>query len=142
LIAKKIIHWLGRTSYGRKAVETHADLSIFTGKPPLKILLGLILLVISYIICWPAISVLGFAALYLNESMILIIGGPVAYGLSWLVWTLSMIMLGKENYKYINALSQWVVRRLIEKYSDDNQGSNSESEDCINSASTSSKRNE
>jgi hypothetical protein len=48
--------------------------------------LGLGLVALSYLIGWPVVALLALAAYRLEEPLLLGIGGPLAYGLSHLVF--------------------------------------------------------
>jgi len=129
---------LARTSYGRKASESKADLSVFKEPPSVRLVIGLVLLAISFTIGWPAVGATGIAALYLKNPLIFLIGGPIAYLISHLVWTLSMFLIGRDNIMYMNVLIKYFTRVIIEKYASDrlgSQGANKSSEGAIGSPS-------
>ncbi|MCL4558031.1 MAG: hypothetical protein M1491_05285 [Deltaproteobacteria bacterium] len=115
-ILRTIATRLAHTKYGREAVESKADLGLF-GKPPsFQFVLGLILLGLSYVIGWPGVVATGIAATYLKNPLIFVIGAPVIYGFSYLVWGVSMILMGRDNIKYVRALTRYGVRIFIEKF--------------------------
>lgn len=107
-IARKIAD----TPYARKAVAEKADLTAFKRKPSARILLGVFLIGFSYVIGWPAISALTGLAVYLQEPLVAVIGGPLAYGLSHLVFMAGMYLAGA---KYSAIFLRWATRRLVEK---------------------------
>ena len=72
-----IVNRIANTPYARKAVEEKADLSAFKQKPTARILLGVFLIGFSYVIGWPAVSALAALAVYLQEPLVAIIGGPL-----------------------------------------------------------------
>ena len=115
-ILRTIATWVSHTTYGRAAVESKADLSLFKKPPSFTLILGLILLGLSYAIGWPGVVAAGIAATYLKRPLIFIIGAPAIYGFSWLVWVVSMLLMGKDNIKYVRALTKYGVRILIEKF--------------------------
>ena len=78
----------------------------------MPIVIGLILIAFSYVIGLPAVIVLGVIAVRLDKPLIGIIGGPLIYGLSTLIFIIGIKLTGK---KYILALSRWLTRIILEK---------------------------
>lgn len=103
---------LGNTPYVQKAISDQADLAIFKQKPSRRTVWGLITIGISYTIGWPVISVLGILSVYWKEPLLLVIGGPVAYGLSHLVFILGAYLAGAE---YAKGFLRWATRMAMEK---------------------------
>ncbi len=107
---KKMAERAARIPFVRSAVEDKADLSAFKQPPTLRILTGVGAIILSYIIGWPLISLLGAVSVYTREPLIVGIGGPLAYGLSHLVFLLGMALAGAE-YSYI--FLRWAVRKAV-----------------------------
>ncbi len=122
-IAIRVSH----TAYGREAVESKADLSLFKQPPSFQFILGLTLLGLSYVIGWPGVLAAGIAATYLKRPLIFVIGAPLIYGFSFMVWGVSMLLMGKDNIKYVRALTKYAVRVLIEKFAPSYHGENNPS---------------
>jgi len=114
LIPRAIRARIARTRFAREAIAQKADLSAFRDKPTLKLVTGLVVLALSFLLGWPAVAGFGIAAIYFREPLIVAIGGPAVYGFSWLLWALSMFLLGAESYKYGRIFLRWAVRRLVE----------------------------
>jgi hypothetical protein len=108
----RIINKLGNTLYVRKAIEEKADLSAFKQKPSARILFGVFLIGFSYIIGWPAVGALAVLAVYLENPLVAIIGGPLTYVLSHLVFLAGMYLTGA---KYTGIFLRWATRVLMEK---------------------------
>ena len=89
-----------------------ADLSAFKEKPSLKIILGLLAMMVSYIIGWPAVAALGLLSIQLHEPLVVIVGGPLTYGLSHLVFLLGMYLCGAV---YSLIFLRWLTRVSMEK---------------------------
>lgn len=104
---------VARTRFAREAVADKADLGPFREKPGGRVIAGIVLMGFSYVIGWPAVALLGAVAIYLREPLIVIIGGPLTYGLSHLVFLAGLYLAGAE-YGY--ALARWATRRFVEKY--------------------------
>jgi len=101
-----------QTDFVRSAIAEHADLRAFHERPTGRIAFGLFLIGFSYVIGWPAVSALGALAVYAEKPMILMIGGPVTYGLSHLVFIAGMYFAGA---KYAKIFLKWAARVGAEK---------------------------
>ena len=107
-----IINRLAETKYVRSAIHEKADLSAFREKPTLRIITGVLAICLSYVICWPAISALGALSIYLNKPLLIVIGGPLLYGLSHAVFLLGMYLAGE---KYTRIFLRWATRVTMER---------------------------
>jgi len=83
--------------------------------PSTRIVVGLILLGASYVLAWPCIALLGAIAAWLRRP-VLLLGGPVLYGLSWLVFAIGLAFIGSKSLGTGRALGMLLVRRLAEKF--------------------------
>jgi hypothetical protein len=108
----KFLKRIAQTHFVRSAIRDKADLSAFKKKPSFRELLGISAIGISYIICWPAISALGALSVYLKQPILILIGGPLLYGLSHLVFLAGMYLAGAE---YSKIFLRWATRVAIEK---------------------------
>jgi uncharacterized RDD family membrane protein YckC len=111
-VIRKSIQKIAATAFVRSAMEDRADLSAFKEKPSPRIIAGLLAIMISYIIGWPAVAALGFLALKLHEPWIVIVGGPLTYGLSHLVFLLGMYLCGAV---YSLIFLRWLTRISVGK---------------------------
>lgn len=111
-IIKKPALYFAQKEYCRKAISEHADLSVFKEKLSARTYVGIFLIAFSYIIGLPAVPVLGMIAAWLNKPLIGFIGIPVTYGISWMTFMFGVYLAGT---KYINALSGWITRVILEK---------------------------
>jgi hypothetical protein len=116
-ILNRLADRIAATKYGRNAMNEPVDLGYFRQRPSLRLIMGLLLLVLSYIICWPVIALLAFLAAYWRNPLIIVIGGPLAYGLSWGVFGLSMLLLGIHSYYGAGVIGHYFTRQFLEKYS-------------------------
>ncbi len=91
-----------------------ADLEIFQGRPSLRLVLGLILFVLNFILGWPVVAALGAAAALTGDPFLVVIGGPVAYAFSWFLLGLAAWLVGPDSARYLRALLRWGVRRWVE----------------------------
>ena len=111
-VIRKSIQKIAATAFVRSAMEDQADLSAFKEKPGPRIIAGLLAIMVSYIIGWPAVAALGFLALKLHEPWIVIVGGPLTYGLSRLGFLLGMYLCGAV---YSLIFLRWLTRVSMEK---------------------------
>lgn len=108
----RIVHRIADTGYVRRAIAERADLSAFRKKPTARILFGMFLIGFSYVIGWPAVAALGVLAVYLEEPLVALIGGPLIYGISHLVFFAGMYLAGAE---YSAIFLRWATRVVMEK---------------------------
>jgi hypothetical protein len=112
---KRLARVVARTGFARKALEEEADLSPFKERPSARTLFGIFLMGFSYVIGWPAVAFFGILSIYLREPLVVIIGGPVIYGISHLVFLAGLYCAG-ARYAYI--FFRWATRKFLEKYLD------------------------
>ena len=124
-IIKKIARRAAKTQFARKALEEKTDLSAFREKPSPRIITGLVILAISYLLGWPAVGFCGFLSVYYNEPLIFVVGGPSIYGFSYLLFFLGIYLAGAV---YTRIFLGWAARRALEKilgpgelYSEENE---------------------
>jgi hypothetical protein len=98
----------------RKALETPVD-PVLLRPPSTRIVIGLILLGASYFLGWPAIALLGAIAAWLRRP-VLLLGGPLLYGLSWLVFAVGLVFIGSKSISIGRSFGLLLVRRLAERF--------------------------
>jgi hypothetical protein len=113
---KYFLRKIAARDFARRAIEERADLSPFKKKPDLRIILGLCALGGSYIICWPLISGLTTLSILWSEPWIIIVGGPLSYGISHLSFMTGMYLVGE---KYTRVVFRWLTRIALEKFLDE-----------------------
>ena len=111
-ITQKILRKTADTRFVQKAIADKADLSPFKERPSPRAMAGIVAIGISYIIGWPAVALLGIVSIHLGKPMIAIIGGPLTYGLSHLVFILGMYLAGAD---YTRIFFRWATRKAMEK---------------------------
>jgi hypothetical protein len=107
---RKLLRRLSRNRFVHAAIADRADLSAFRRPPDLRVIAGVSAITVSYIIGWPLVSLLGAAAAYYQNAALILIGGPVVYGLSHLVFMLGMYLAGA---KYSWIFLRWAVARAM-----------------------------
>ena len=109
---QSLVARLAARPYVRAAIAEEADLAAFRERPTVRVITGVGLILFSYLVAWPLITFLGAASLYLKAPLIVAIGGPVAYGLSHLIFILGMWLSGA---KYTAIFLRWATRVAVVK---------------------------
>ena len=109
---KKYIVKMSELAYVRSAILDQADLSAFKEKPTVTVLLGVFAIAFSFVLGWPTIAALGIVSVKLHNPWIVAVGGPLAYGLSHLVFLLGMYLSGA---KYSLIFLRWLTKISMEK---------------------------
>lgn len=109
---QKLIKKLAEKEFVRSAIRDKADLSAFHERPSFGILFGVFLIVLSYMLAWPTISLLGYLAAIYSRPLLVFVGGPVMYGLSHLVFIIGMYLAGA---RYSMIVFRWATRKAMQK---------------------------
>lgn len=111
-IIRKIAQGMAKTKFASKAINENADLDIFKEKPSGKVFWGIFLMGISYIIGWPMIGLFGALSLYWSEPLMIIVGGPILFGVAHLAFLAGLYLAGG---KYIMPFIRWATRVTLKK---------------------------
>jgi hypothetical protein len=109
---KKIILACAATTFVQTAMAERADLGAFREKPSPVVLAGVFAIGFSFLLGWPTIFALGVLSLKLQTPWIVVVGGPLTYGLSHLVFLLGMYLSGAI---YSLIFCRWLARVTIER---------------------------
>jgi hypothetical protein len=115
MIRKKIAQYLTSKKYIKNILENPADLNEFKERPTPRLIAGLFLMVFSYILAWPAIFALSAMAVWLQKPLIAVIGCPVTYGLSYLVFIIGAWLARAPHY--MGTLMRYGIQSLLRKIS-------------------------
>jgi peptidoglycan-N-acetylglucosamine deacetylase len=110
-LLRGIIVRLAATRFVHEALAEKADLKALRRRPTPRVWVGLGIVGFSYIIGWPAIGLLAWISYKVREPLILVVGGPVTYGLSHLVFLAGSCLAGVH---YGQIILRWATRRLVE----------------------------
>jgi hypothetical protein len=102
---------LMRIEYIRRAVQEHADLTAFNHRLPARLIAGLLLISVSNLICWPGISVLSGLAIRDRAPLLLALGGPIIYGITFLCSVAGMVWCSGKDAR---VFFRWRVRRWVD----------------------------
>jgi len=106
--------WLVETRLVRRALDTPID-PVLLRPPSARIVAGLVLLGGSHVLCWPAITLLGAIAAWLRRPALLL-GGPLIYGLSWLVFAVGLVLIGSKSLGTGRSFGLLLIRRFAERF--------------------------
>lgn len=101
-----------RISFFRNALREKAGLAELKGKISIKVKIGVALMLFSYLLNWPFVTVLGALSFYFGEAEIVVMGGPVAFIGSHLIFMVGLILAGG---RYAPIICRWAGRIIIEK---------------------------
>jgi hypothetical protein len=113
MIRKKIAKYLAGRKYIIEILENPTDLSEFKERPTKRLITGLILMGLSYIIGWPAVAALTILAAWFREPMIAVIGCPTTYGLSCLVFLVGAWLARAPHY--METLARYAIQIFLRK---------------------------
>ena len=98
MVLTKIAESLASKKYVKKILEEPADLSEFRERPTPRLIAGLVLMILSFILGWPAVAALSVLAVWFHEPLLFIIGGPVTYGFSYVVFIVGAWLSRAPHY--------------------------------------------
>ena len=113
LLFRKIVLYFAATPFVQTAIEEKADLAAFRIKPTPTVLAGVFAIGLSFLLGWPSVFVLGVFAVKLHTPWIVVVGGPLIYGFSHLVFLLGMYLSGAI---YSLIFCRWFARITVERF--------------------------
>ncbi len=105
---------LASTAYVKRAIEKQATLDAFKCAPSPRLLLGVGMVLFSFVIGWPMVALFGVLSAYSHTPALLILGAAF-YGFSHLVWMFGMYLAGRNCIKYADAMLSWILRKAVER---------------------------
>ncbi len=111
MIQKRLAQYLNSKKIVRDIMKNPADLSEFKERPTPRLIAGLILMGLSFLMGWPAIAALSVLAVWWREPLIFVIGGPTAYALSCIVFVIGAWMARAPHY--MNTLARYAVQSVL-----------------------------
>jgi hypothetical protein len=104
---------LAKTQFVRTALMEESDIgAICRVKLTPRIIVGLILVGLSYALGWSAVAVFGFLAVYLGEPLLAVIGGPATYAVSHLMFFVGAWLAGAG---YVRTITKYGTKMLFKK---------------------------
>ncbi len=111
-LLKRIILYFAAKEYVRSAIREQANLDAFKEKPTLTVLAGVFAIVVSFPLGWPSVAALGILSIKYHTPWIAVIGGPLVYGFSHLLFLFGMYLSGSV---YTLIFLRWLTRITIER---------------------------
>lgn len=111
-IIKKTALFIAKKKFCREAIKEKANLAAIAQKPSKTIIAGIALIAFSYVIGMPAVVTIGLIAAWMKKPLIAIVGGPLIYAISTIIFIVGIKMAGK---KYFVDLLRWTIRVILEK---------------------------
>lgn len=90
---------LAETKFVRTALTEEINIETLRVRPTPRIIAGLVLVGLSYVLGWPAVAAFGFLAVYLGEPLVAVIGGPATYTFSHMIFITGAWFAGAEHVK-------------------------------------------
>lgn len=118
----KLRQRIARTVWVQKKLTTPVNFEVFKKKPTPRFIIGMVIIGFSYLMAWPLISLFGILAVLFKQPLLFVVGSPIVYGISYLVFFLGIAVAGKETIVYLSVFLQWGLmrglRRLLGPYAD------------------------
>ncbi len=111
-IIKRAALSLARRNYCKTAIEDRADLAAIREKPTVSMIVGMVLIALSYTMGLPTVIAFGVWAAAIRKPVLGVVGGAVIYGISTIMFIIGIRMAGK---KYFHVFCRWGVRVVLEK---------------------------
>ncbi len=108
-----VVKKLASTAYVRKAIKEQVTLEAFKTRPTPKFLVGVGIVLFSYVLGWPMVGLFSFLAAYFKAPALLV-AGPVFYGFSHLVFLFGMYLAGRDCIRYLDIALGWGLRKVVE----------------------------
>lgn len=119
MIRKIISQYLAGKKFIQKILEKPADISEFKERPTPRLICGLILMVLSFLLGWPAIAALSVLAVWWHEPLIFVIGGPTTYALSCVVFIIGAWLARAPHY--MGTLTRYTIQSFLKTILQSNQ---------------------
>ena len=113
MIRRNIARYLAGKKYIKEILENPADLSEFRERMTPRLITGLILMVLSFIIGWPAVATLSVLAVWFKEPLIAVIGCPTTYALSYVVFIIGAWLSRAPHYMGI--MARYTIQSFLRK---------------------------
>lgn len=107
---RKIAQYLASKNFIKIIMETPADLSEFRERPTPRLITGLGLMILSFILGWPAIFAFSALAVWFGEPLLAAVGG-LFYFLSYGVFIVGAWLSRAPHYMGI--LMRYSMQRLL-----------------------------
>jgi hypothetical protein len=111
-VIRKMAQGIAKTRFARNALNEDADLGVLREKPSAKVLFGVFLMLMSYIVGWPMIGLLGALSLYWEEPLMIALGGPILFFVAHAAFLAGLYLAGG---RYVMPVIRWATRVVLQK---------------------------
>jgi peptidoglycan/xylan/chitin deacetylase (PgdA/CDA1 family) len=105
---------LASSAYVKGAIQERANLDAFKTRPSRRFLIGVGLVLFSYVLGWPMVGLFSVLAAYCKAPALLMVG-PAFYGFSHLIWVFGIYLAGRDSIKYAHMVLRWSLRKVVER---------------------------
>ena len=105
---------LASSAYAKGAIRERANLDAFKTRPSRRFLIGVGLVLFSYVLGWPMVGLFSILAAYFQAPALLMVG-PASYGFSHLIWVFGIYLAGRDSIKYAHMVLRWSLRKAVER---------------------------
>lgn len=109
---RKLVKKICEINFVRLAIEEKADLAEFRERPSLEAVLGMVLVGLGILLGWPAVALLGVLAVQWHDPMLAVVGAPLIYAISHLLFWPGVYFSGAQ---YGKILLRCLTRVMVEK---------------------------
>ena len=109
----KVLQYLSRRKWVVRLLDNPVNLGEFKKRPTPRLVIGLVLMGLSYLLGWPSVAALGYLAVCLQEPWIAVIGCPAIYGFSYLVF-IAGAWLSRAPH-YLGLVARYALQSLLIK---------------------------
>ena len=78
-LLKSFARSLEKSKFSQKALTKSDELSIWKQQPGGRVYIGIILMVLSYLLGLPVLTILSYLSVKLSKPMTIIVGGPLVF---------------------------------------------------------------
>jgi len=110
---RKIGAYLAGKKYFAEILENPANLNAFNERPTPRLIGGLTLMALSFVLGWPAVAALSALAAWYGKPLIAVIGCPAIYAFSYLVFIAGAWLAHAPHYTGI--LTRYTLQRFLRK---------------------------
>ena len=113
-LLRSIARSLAQTKFAQKSLAKPDGLSILKQRPGTRVYVGLILMAMSCLISLPALAILSYLAVKLNQPGTVAVGGVVVLLLVHVIFGVGVYLAGQN---YAVEVLQLATKRFLQKYS-------------------------
>lgn len=107
-----LLHKCGNIPFVQRILQDHFDSVTLRHKLTNRERYGILLVLLSYVIGWPAVALLGILSAYFKEPFLLLVCAPLSYAISHVIFIVGAYMAGKE---YAMFFLKWSIKKIFDR---------------------------